>query len=598
MIHHAMPTSVAFYRFWLVLAGVLLSLCWLIPNHTQPWTSFHSDVWAGIVLLGVASVAFAASTRQFELYLLPLAIGVLACLPFIQLAVGLLTHAGQAWIAFAFLWGFMLAFFAGQRWQGWRPMWLGDFLFLAIGVAAALSVCLQFQQWVGTGQDQTLDVWAATSTGNGRPSANLGQANQLATLLLWGLLACAWGWWRGHVRGAMAVVAASILLFGLTLTQSRTGALGAFSLVLGAWCWRAAWGKMGKPFALCVTGLAALYVVMVIGLSWIDLELLLKAPAAASQRLEGELRPRIWRMFWDAALQRPFGGYGWKDVVSAQLSVANQHPAVWHPFFQSHNLFLDFVLWLGIPLGLLLAVSLLVWLVVAARRINRPQQFIYFMMLMAVGIHAMLELPLHYAYFLLPTGIAVGALSADLGIWKIGRISAPKGKFLLLSASLLGGAVLAVLVRDYLKVEEGFVSIQLERAGIVGARSPKLPDVWMLTQLREAQRFMKLEPLEGEALEAQSRWAEDMVQIVPSPRGFMNVAILKGLAGHAADAQFWLIKMCKVVPREQCALGPERWLRAQQAYPRLLTIAWPNQSNKGVAILDAEIRKSDNLKEP
>ena len=39
---------------WLTLSAVLLSLAWLLPNHSLPWLGFHGDAWTALMLLLVA----------------------------------------------------------------------------------------------------------------------------------------------------------------------------------------------------------------------------------------------------------------------------------------------------------------------------------------------------------------------------------------------------------------------------------------------------------------------------------------------------------------------------------------------------------------
>ena len=49
----------------------------------------------------------------------------------------------------------------------------------------------------------------------GRVIANLGQPNQLATLLLWGVLAFWWAYLHQRIGAAVAVLAVAFLLLGL-----------------------------------------------------------------------------------------------------------------------------------------------------------------------------------------------------------------------------------------------------------------------------------------------------------------------------------------------------------------------------------------------
>lgn len=554
---------------WAALAAGLLAFGWLLPNHTKPWSSFHSDVWVATTLALIGLVVLVRGPRPVMWNGMALVAVVLLPLPFLQYASGILIFSGQAWVATAYIGGFMLALLIGQQWQAWRPIWMGDILFAAIGFAALASVAMQLQQWLGA-SDGMLNVWFLGSD-SARPSANMAQPNQLATLLLWGLLACAWGAWRSHLGRSGALFIAGFLLLGLALTQSRTGALGLFTLVFAAWWWRK-WILKSVP--RCATGLAAFYVFVLLILEPFRRLLLLDVPGSMLQRFGRELRPELWQLLLEAVWKHPWGGYGWNQVAPAQILVAENRPALHVPFFQSHNLFLDFMLWTGIPLGLLLTGFVLFWLITAARRVREVPEIIYLSAVLVVGLHAMLELPLHYAYFLLPTALMMGALTAKLQIFPLGAISRMGSRWILIGAWCAGMALLGLVVRDYLMVEEAYASLRLEKAQIVGTRPAEPPSVLLLTDQRAIQRFMKFEP-QGPSSPTELQWAKDVTSIWPSSRNFMTLAMMLGLSDQSNEARIWLVKMCRVVPREQCASAPARWEKAQRLHPQLDAIQWP-----------------------
>lgn len=510
---------------------------------------------------------------------LTLLVALLIPLPFLQHAAGLLPFVGQAWIACAYLLGLLLALLVGQQWHGWRPIWMGDIIFLAIGIASVVSVGLQLQQWLGLVRDGALDVWVSSAHG-ARPYANMGQPNQLATLLLWGLLAGGWGVWRGGIGRTAALLFAAFLILGLALTQSRSGALGLLALVLAVWWWRTLW--LGTHLQVYATGLAILYGIVLAAVPPLSRLLMLESPASMTDRLAGDLRPKVWRMLLDAAWDHPIFGYGWNEVVPAQLNVAANHPVIGYPFAQSHNLFLDFILWAGIPVGIFLIACVLAWVVTAARRVRRTPQALYFLMVLVVGIHAMLEYPLHYAYCLLPMGLAIGALNSELKIWQLTRVPRWTGRSCLLATWCLGAVILGVVVRDYFRVEAAYMSLQIENAGIKNSGPVALPDVLALNHLREVQRFVKFEPIAG-VTSVELQWARNVVQTAPSSRNFMALAVLLGLNQHPREARDWLIKMCRIVPRDQCESAPARWTHARQLHPQLAAVEWPPKEGESTS---------------
>ena len=142
--------------FWLSLWACMLTIGWLLPNHYRPWLSFHSDAWVALTLsLGSAAVIW-RSREPMMWHRITLLVALLLCVPWLQYAFGMMPVIGNAWISSAYLLGLLLAMLIGARWELSSPGQLGDGLFLAIGIAAILSVSLQLQQWL---QLDRLELW-------------------------------------------------------------------------------------------------------------------------------------------------------------------------------------------------------------------------------------------------------------------------------------------------------------------------------------------------------------------------------------------------------------------------------------------------------
>ena len=208
--------------FFMFVGACALSLGWLLPNHYQPWLAFHCDAWVALILLVGAAGLIWRTDGPCDWHWATVTVGLIMVIPAAQVLAGQVVSAGVAWVSLAYLLGFLLALLISARWEKHSPRQLMDALFLAIGLAAILSVGLQLQQWL------QVDGFELLSMGGGaaRPHANLGQPNQLGTLLLWGVLSAGWAWLRGYVRATTAVLMALYLMVGLALTGSRTAWLG------------------------------------------------------------------------------------------------------------------------------------------------------------------------------------------------------------------------------------------------------------------------------------------------------------------------------------------------------------------------------------
>lgn len=539
---------VPFSPFWYFLWPAMLAFTWLLPTHYLPWTGFHPDAWMALVAgLGMAFI-FLRRSEPLTCHWLTAAIGVLATVPLLQLAVGLLPFSGQALASSLYLSGFWLALMAGARHETQRPGEMMDGLLLAIGMASALSVGLQLHQWFRL---DGLDIWSMGYMGN-RPYGNLGQPNQLATLLLWGVLASGWGFVTGRVRPLFAVAFAAFLLFGVALTQSRTAWLGLMLIVAAAWLWRGLWSSCRLPWV--VTGLGLFFVLCVMAVQWVGQLGDLLEVAALEGRMENEARLAVWRLFIDAALQQPWLGYGWSSVAPAQLAVALEHPRLHGIFAHSHNLFIDLVLWLGIPLGLLVSGGLLAWLISILRRVRTAENAILLLLLFVVGNHAMLELPLHYAYFLLPAGFVMGALNARLGSGPVLRVP----QWTVLLAFAVAAMVYGALVRDYLQVEENLRALRFEQARIGSLPPAPAPEVLVLTDLRARLVVARTEPVTGMASE-ELDYMRKVARAYPAAPEVYRLASALALNQQEAEARLWIQKLCRMSAPAHCKGVQQAW---------------------------------------
>jgi O-antigen ligase len=560
-------------NFWTVLAAVLLSLAWLLPNHTRPWISFHAEAWCGAIFSGAVVISLFRKAYDLRVSAVMISVAGLIFLPILQLAIGTTSFSGEYWVGSIYLLGFLIAVFAGSQWQEWCPTKLGDIIFLGVGVASIFSVGLQLQQWFGTAQDGMLDIWIANGARSSRPSANISQANQLGTLLLWGLLSCGWGIFRKRIGAVVACFFALFLVVGVALTQSRTAALGLFLLLIASWHWRLLLGS-GRKIPLFFSVLVLAYACIALFVPYASQLLLLDSPPTMLDRSSTEIRLQVWRMLLDAASQRPLLGYGWNQTFSAQLLVSDQYSPLGSPFLQAHNLFIDLILWSGFPVGVALCLGLCFWLFAAVCRVRSFPQVIYLLMILVVVIHAMFEYPLSYSYFLIPVGVVVGVLGFDLNIWCLMNIPTKQARRMSVLIVGVGCVLFGLIIWDYSKIEKSYLSLELEAAGIRKTGSTALPHVVLLNQLREAQALSIFVPAKTSSA-TQVDWAKKVVKIAPSARNFMIVAILLGIDQRPNESRQWLVKMCKIVPKKQCDLAPQRWLRAQAQYPQLVEIQWP-----------------------
>jgi hypothetical protein len=230
--------------------------------------------------------------------------GALALVPWIQFCIGLLPYAGQAWMSSAYILAAMLSMILGDVWERKWPLELINSLFLAIGVACIGSVALQLYVWSGVAMGGEWGVFAS-GLDRVRPAGNLGQPNQLATHLLWGVLATLWGYWRRYMGAKVSILLAFLLVTGLSITLSRTGMVNAGLIVAALLLWRKF--NYGKYFKLTVLALFGYCVLLQFVLPML-VESMLLGQVDGSLRAANSNSQRLlaWKIFAEAAQQRPW----------------------------------------------------------------------------------------------------------------------------------------------------------------------------------------------------------------------------------------------------------------------------------------------------
>lgn len=263
--------------------------------------------------------------------------------------------------------------------------------------------------------------WIDRVSSGGRAGGNLRQPNHLSSLLL-AAIAALIGLHATRLaepsplrklRHALTAAAMAALAFGVVLTASRTGTVCIVLLAL--------WGVFDSRlprFSRWLLGLTPL----VYAMCWAGLAAWNANSFAGEAQLHksdiSSSRFAIWSNTLELIKQSPWAGVGWGEFNFAwTLTPFPNRPVAF--FDHTHNLPLQLWVELGLPLGTLV-LALLGWAFWKAfdnARKAPPDQAVMrscaFMMVLMMGVHSMLEYPLWYAYFLLPTAFAWGLCLSD-----------------------------------------------------------------------------------------------------------------------------------------------------------------------------------------
>lgn len=549
------------------LLVALLPVAWLLPNHYPPWLSAWQEGVA-FALLFAAAVVHRAGWQLPRRWAALVALAAASVL--VQWSTGLMHFFGDAWITGLYLAGLLFAIALGASLQaadsarkGWT--WLESMALVAVA-AGVLSVGIALVQWTGV---FSMGIWGAELRPGGRPYANVAQPNHLCTLSFWSLCSVAVLLERGRVGRFGAALAAAMLVLGMVISGSRTGWLQMAGLLVVGLAFAPRMGaRVGGPAVVAVS-------VLFVGLSlaWPSLNTVaVELPSrGAMPAVQGDLRWPLWQALAAAIAERPLTGYGWQQLAWAQQAVALDAAPVQRYFEHAHNLVLDLLVWCGVPLALLLLIGGAWALAKPLPRLQDPPLFWMLVAVLGVLVHAGLEYPHGYAYFLLPMGLVVGAVQAAVqpsACWHVARPLA-------WPVAATAAAAFVLTSVDYLQAEQNHRMLRFDSARIGTARVASAPpDLRVLTQLQaflEAAREPSVPGMDPLALQ---RLRQVSQRFGYAPVMFRR-AVAEGLNGQPDEARLVLRQLCSVQQPDRCDEGRRAWADLQTRHPELAHIEYP-----------------------
>ena len=527
-------------------AAFALALPWLMPIHSQPWTGFHADAAMALVVAVLALLTLSALRDCWQLPRISLVFAFLAVVPVAQWMTGLVFFAGDAMLASAYLLALSISIVFGAALHAIKADLPATVVLGSFGLAGALSLLLALNQWL------QLDLWtgfALSVPAGARVTANVAQPNKLSTLFAWGLVAL---WWLHHqqrLRPGFAIAGALLLLFGIVMTRSRVGALEVL-LVLGVALMHGDAHRSSRYRLVCA-GLAASFLLMTAAWAPLNAALGLLPPESTAQRMQPGTRLLHWALVLDAISQRPLTGWGWQQVVVAQSALAGSHPASGEVITYSHNLILDLMAWNGVPLGTAVVLVLVVWFVSRWRRVASDTSRALMLALSVLMLHAMLELPHGYATALLPAGLMMGAVEAAVArsAGSAAPLNIPRWVVALVLSGLL--VALALIVRDYLRIEQAWTEERMRLARIGSAVPSPLPDAPTMDHLLASLKLSRTVP-RGGMTASDLRFIEQTAHRFPGAGNLLLLAQSQSLNGYKEQAAHTLALICRTHSAQTC----------------------------------------------
>ena len=523
----------ALNRVVALLAALVYVAGLLAPNHYFPWTAYYNEIPAGLALLLIVFCCLLPKGAphcllpRHLLYLL-----VLPLIPLLQWGFGLLAFAGDAWVATLYLSGATLACFCGFMLSNTNQCGarvLVNWVSWVLLIGALLSTLIALRQVFG----MSGSLWEMRIPQGGRPVANLGQPNQLTTLLLLGFISLVHLRTIRRVGNIGFVISASVLGVGIAATQSRSSLLVV--LALAGWLLWKLPQVVAERRQLLTAALGSLGAILLLWFCWpYFLGLWQTEGEVVTRSISDPARLVIWQQMFEAVTLSPLFGYGWGQVGMAQLAVAGSW-ATGGMLQSTHNIFADLIIWNGVPIGAILVITIATW---GIRRMGKTQTIASWYALGVIGtvlVHAMLEYPLHYSYFLLPTAAMVGVVESEFG-----RNIARVHKLVIGAFSLFSLTLFILILIEYPSVEEGVRSLRFRAIGVTGRGDGQISnDAQRLKILTQMKGFIEFSL--GSTREGMTQGELESMRVVsrrfPYPSSIFSYALALALNGHPESAK-------------------------------------------------------------
>jgi O-antigen ligase len=458
-----MPTPFARYLS-LILLALALVLPYAVVNHTYPIPTFYAEFTAlALYLLTGAGVVLLVATSQPRVKfaspvvaLVPLLFGLVLIAQSIVLPV---SQPSMNWLGAGFL---LAAFMATHAGYGFTRVKLGETaLRWAAGALIVGGLFAVFSQVIQLFHLETRVsplVVAYNVTVERRPFGNMAQANHLATYIAFAMAGALFLVQTRRLALSIWLLVSTIFAVGLALTVSR-GPWLQMGVIVVAGFWMAFAQTRSEPLLRCSNrewivpiALAVLFFVVNAVIRWANVRYHLELGESAAERMKdaSQIAPRLalWKYGWTMFKTHPLLGVGWGEFPSYQYEYVKTLGGV-EIANNSHDIFIDLLAKTGL-IGLAIVLfGLIAWLV---RVVRAPQSAARVFGIALIGVltmHALVEYPQQYMFFLLPAMFVFGLLETRPLRLVPGRLS-----FGVFAVVVFGGlAALYPVFRDYARAE-------------------------------------------------------------------------------------------------------------------------------------------------
>jgi len=554
--------------------SILLLGSWLIPLHILPWAGWHQEVlsFALVLVLGWHALILARKTERVLVPKITLILIAGAMVILAQWMGHQITFGGDALVLGFYLGLVVVCFCVGyavSRQGSSTATTMHEFALVVLS-GALFSVAIALVQ--------AFDVWDGASMINRvesmrRPGANLGQPNHLATLLLMGVASLAYLYESKKCSKVLASLCFASLIFGVAVTESRTGLL-SFFFMAGWWLVRRRSVVFSvSPFVVLLGCASLLFLLW----AWppffgfvqtggnVDGLLAERVNLSAGSRLV------VWPQLVEAVLQRPWFGWGLREVSKAHNAVLHSYSQS-EPFTFAHNIILDLAVGIGLPFAILLVALVVFWLWQRVQDTKCLLPWYCIALALPLLVHSMLEFPFAYAYLMVPAMFAIGVLEGTLAPHRVFKVN----WWVAAGALFVVTAMMSWSVFEYIAVEEDFRVARFEAMHMGQTPSDyERPKIYMLTQLDALLEGARIVPSPGMSSE-RIELARKVAMRYPWTATQNRYALSLALNGNAEEAIRQLKVMRTMYGEHMYEAIKTNWKElGDTRYPVLKLVAMP-----------------------
>ncbi|RAS37853.1 O-antigen ligase [Paraburkholderia bryophila] len=460
---YSMPTPFARYLS-LILLSLALMLPYAVVNHTYPIPTFYAEFTALALhlLTGAGVVLMVASARPRVTFaspvvaLVPLLFGLVVVAQSVLLPV---TQPSMNWLGGGFL---LAAFMAVHAGYGFARVKLDETALRwaagALILGGLFAVFCQVIQLFHLETRVSPFVVAYNITVERRPFGNMAQANHLATYIAFAMAGALFLVQTRRIAVGIWFLVSTIFAVGLALTVSR-GPWLQMGVIVVAGFWMAFAQTRSEPLLrrsnrqwLVPIVLALLFVVVNALIRWANVRYHLELGQSAAERFKdaGQIAPRLalWKYGWTMFKTHPLLGVGWGEFPSYQFALAKNLGGV-EIANNSHDIFVDLLAKTGLIGFAIVLFGLVTWLVRVVRAPHSAARVFGIALIGVLVMHALVEYPQQYMFFLLPAMFVFGLLETRSLRFVPARLS-----FGAFAVVVFGGlAALYPVYRDYARAE-------------------------------------------------------------------------------------------------------------------------------------------------